>query len=133
MGVSINGEAYRVDDVIKQIDTYVVSNGGFREGALSADEFFHTLADDFGIILGEHFALVYNEYYESYNPAYEFTKAVSSYYFPYVDIDENYNESFSLNNGTDFGEGANADEILSAVFEEEFGYEGKFSDRWDEE
>lgn len=133
MGVSIHGDAYALVDVIDQIDNYVKKNGGYRENALSAYEFFYKVAPEFGTILDSHWATVYNDCYEDYNSEYEFTKAVSSYYFPYVDIDEDYDKSFDLDNSTYFSGGANAEEVLNDLFEEEFGYEGKFSDRWDEE
>ena len=132
MGVSIHGDHIRVGEVIRQIDAYVKKNGGYREGALPADEFFDKVATDFGAVLDQHFVLVYNEYYEDYNPSYNFDRAVSLYYFPYVDLDEDYDKHFDLENTTYFGGGANAEEVVSAVFEEEFGDEGKFSDRWDD-
>jgi hypothetical protein len=133
MGVSIHGSAYVLADVVDQIDKYVKENGGYRDNALSAYDFLHKVAPEFGAIIDSHFVTVYNEYYEDYNPAYEFTKAVSTYYFPYVDIDEDFDKSFDLKNSIYFSGGASADEVLDDLFEDEFGYEGKFSDRWDEE
>lgn len=132
MGVSIHGDAVKVSEVISQIENYVDKMGGVREGALNPVEFFEKAGPQFGIILDDHFVLVYNEYYEDYNPSYNFDRAVSLYYFPYVDVDEDYDKHFSLTGTTYFGGGANADEVISDLFEDEFGYEGKFADRWDD-
>lgn len=133
MGVSIHGDAFEVSKVIAQIEDYVEKQGGLREGALNPVAFLEEAGPQFGIILGDHFVLVYNEYYEDYNPSYNFDRAVSIYYFPHVDVDEDYDKHFSLEGGTYFGGGANAEEVLSGLFEDEFGDEGKFSDRWDDD
>ena len=129
MGINIHGEHHKVSDVLKAMDSFVVKNGGLRDGALSVTDFFYKVADDFGVILDDWWVTVYNEYYSDsgYNPSYEFKEAVQRYYFPHIDWDENWETDFNLPYSTQ-GEGANAYDILETHFEDEFGYEGKFSD-----
>jgi hypothetical protein len=126
MGVNIHGKAYNVDDLVVEIHKFVEENGGYREGALAAGEFFYEIADDFGVVLDDWFVTVYNEYYEDYNPSHEFNKAVTTYYFPDRREDIQDGELEFYPDGKRFVGGANAGEILETHFEDEFGYEGKF-------
>lgn len=133
MGVSIHGEAYKVSDVISQITAFVEENGGRREDALPPAQFFAKVAPEFGLIIGDTFVTVWNEYYDEYNAASNFHGAVDHYYFPNHEKDaeeseRGYWDGFWLDGGKSFGGGANASEILGSLFEDEFGYEGKFSD-----
>lgn len=129
MGVSIHGSAYPLQSLLDQMDDFVIRNGGYRENALSPEGFLRTVVDDFGILLDDHFVTVCNEYYEDYNPEYNFTAAVQRYYFPEKDWDEcDYGDEFYPKDDKYFGGGGNAEEVLSEKFESEFGYEGKYSE-----
>jgi hypothetical protein len=125
MGVSIHGSAYSVDYLVVEINKFVVENGGYREGALDPRSLIHIIGPEFGLILGDKFITVQNEYYEDYNPDYEFTVAIREYYFPHYDR-ENDNLELSFEQYIYFGGGASADEVLDNIFPDEFGYEGKF-------
>lgn len=128
MGVNIHGEHHRISEVFEAIESFVNKNGGYRKGALSPSEFFYKVADQFGVVLDDWFVTVYNEYYSDsgYNPSYEFDNAVQRYYFPLKDFDEApYGQEFDLPYHS-FGDGANAEEILESLFEDEFGYDGTF-------
>lgn len=132
MGVSIHGEAYNVFDVISQIVEHVENNGGRRENSLPPGEFFAKVAPSFGLIIGDTFVTVWNEYYDDYNPASELLSAVDDYYFPNHEelgkqSERGYWDRFWLDGGKSFGGGANALEVLGDLFEDEFGYEGKFT------
>lgn len=130
MGVSIHGYAYLLEDLNKQVDEWLGKHGGVREGAEPFSVFFENIAGEFGIILGEHFVTVYNEYYEGYNPDYEFQKAIERYYFPGKDWDEvHYRDTLDFA-GKYFGGGASAGDVLESLYEDEFGYEGEFSDEY---
>jgi hypothetical protein len=134
MGVSIHGDAYRIIDLLEYMEAWVAKNGGYRDDALKVEDFLYKVADDFGVVLDDWFVTVYNEYYEDYNPESNFFSAVQTYYFPEVDWDEydygDEHQEFWPNGNFRkyFGGGANSSEILEAHFEDEFGYEGKFSD-----
>lgn len=122
MGCSINLHVYPVASLLKDIEEFVEESGGRREGALPPREFFSKVADQFGEVADGKFYVVWNEYYEDYNPAINFLKIIQEYYFPNQDTD------FWADDYETISEGANAHEILSDLFEDEFGYEGKFSD-----
>lgn len=127
MGVSIHGDGYLVDQVVKDIDAFVQNHGGYRDGALRPREWFNKVAGSFGLVLDKWFLTVYNEYYEDYNPERQFVKAVEQYYFPNYDEETNEWLDFDLTSRIYFGGGANASEILADKFDNEFGYEGTFS------
>lgn len=145
MGVSISLHVYDKDKLVKSIDDFVQQEGGYREGAHRADSFLELVGNEFGRLTPTEFHVVWNDYYKDYNPAANFLHAVDKYFFPERDEDDeppqeymdktgrrSYNTFWSSDYKT-YSEGANASEVLSDLFEDEFGYEGKFSDRWDEE
>lgn len=127
MGINIHGEWHPIAEVLSTMEEFIAKNGGYREGALPASDFFYKVAEDFGAIIDEFWVTVYNEYYSDsgYNPSQEFDAAVQRYYFPEIDWNENWETDFDLPYRS-FGDGANADDILETHFEDEFGYEGKF-------
>lgn len=140
MGVSINLHIYPVESLVREIDQFVMEEGGYREGALPAREFLSKVGNEFGRLTTDEFLVVWNEYYEDYNPASNFLSAVDDYYFPerrdhdkedrvpedYKD-GQGYYDTFWADTYTTCSEGANASEILEAVFPEEFGWDGKFT------
>lgn len=136
MGVSINLHVYQVPPLVREIDKFVMEEGGYREGALSPHKFLSAVGDEFGRLTTDEFLVVWNEYYDNYNPAYNFIKAVDDYYFPERKEQDEVPESYKNGQGyydtfwggdyEIYSEGANADEILEAVFPEEFGYDGTF-------
>lgn len=132
MGVSINLHVYDKDRLVTEIDEYVKKEGGYREGAHRADSFLTLVADSFGLLTPTQFLVVWNEYYEDYNPASNFLNAVDKYYFPERNednaLDGGWWESFWADSYSTCSGGANADEVLGDLFPEEFGYEGKFAD-----
>lgn len=121
MGVSIDGNIYRVEDVVKQIEDYVNEHGR-RPGTVEPKEFFAKVADEFGTLAGDFFVIICNEYYEDYNPQYEFFNAVMKYYYGEDEDDEH---DFWLQNCITVTGGANADEVLGEVFgvDLKFGYD----------
>lgn len=129
MGMNIHGSYVKAYAMVAEIHDFVVENGGYREGSISADEFFSKVSLEFGIMLDGYFVTVYNEYYSDsgYNPQAQFNQAVMRYYFPErgEEIEDGDLEFYP--DTKSFGDGANAEEILDSLFPEEFGYEGKFS------
>jgi hypothetical protein len=125
MGVSIHGSAYSIDHLVVEINKFVTDNGGYREGALDPRSLIVIIGSKFGLILEDKFITVYNEYYEDYNPDYEFSAAIKEYYFPNHDSEDDSLELY-FDEYIYFGGGANAGEVLGDIFEDEFGYEGKF-------
>lgn len=112
MGVTINGSIYRVEDVVRQIEDYVNENGQ-RPGTVEPQEFFAKVAAEFGALVGDFFVIICNEYYEDYNPQYEFFDAVTKYYYG---EDEDGECGFWLSDVKGIPGGANADEVLEEVF-----------------
>lgn len=139
MGVSINLRVYPLASLVDEIDKFVLEEGGYREGALSPTEFLIKVGDEFGRLTSDEFMVVWNEYYENYNPASNFLTAVDDYYFPErrdreegEGVPESYKngqgyyDTFWTNKYTTYSEGANAADVLEGVFEDEFGYDGTF-------
>lgn len=131
MGVSIDIHIYNIGELLDEIETYVKKEGGYREGALPVRQWFTRVAPKFGVVEGDKFFLLWNEYYEEYNAATAFLNAVDRYYFPdrtedNAPEDKGYWDTFFAH-GYGYGvSGATTDEVLSELFPEEFGYEGKF-------
>lgn len=124
MGVSINLHVYDVPLLLADMDKYVADNGGLREGALPPRQFFDKIAEYFGPVVDGKFYVIWNEYYEEYNPASNFLSIVDRYYFPEDEDDWDFwSSAYSTES-----EGVSAKEVLSDVFEDEFGYKGKFSE-----
>lgn len=140
MGVSINLHVYQRDRLVADILKFVKDEGGIREGALIPHDFLEKVGPEFGILTDKQFLVVWNEYYEDYNPCSNFLQAVDQYYFPGRDEDATPPEEYTKATGREYyntfwssaydteSEGANASEILGELFPDEFGYEGKFSD-----
>lgn len=129
MGVGIHGDAYKILDLLVYMENWVNQNGGYRDNSLNVEDFLYKVADDFGAILGDWFVTVYNEYYDDYNPEFNFYCAVQKYYFPEVDwdgFDSRDEHSDFWPDSKYFGGGANSSEILESHFEDEFGYDGTF-------
>lgn len=139
MGISIDLHVYPRATLERDIEKFVVQEGGFREGAVPPERFLSLVGNHFGELTADEFYVIWNEYYEDYNPASNFLQAVQQYYFPdrepHAVADEEYKQrtgreyydDFYPNNYQTYSGGANADEVLGEVFEDEFGYEGKFS------
>jgi len=122
MGVSIDVHVYEVGRLLSDIEKYVEENGGYREGALPVRQWFLKVSPEFGAVADGKFYTLWNDYYEDYSAAAEFLSAVDMYYFPEKDDWDTF-----WSDAYDTIEGANASEVLSELFPEEFGYEGKFS------
>lgn len=130
MGVSIDLQVYTVSSLLDEIEKHVEESGGRREGALPPREWFTKVAEHFGVVDCGKFYVVWNDYYEDYNPANNFLQCVDDYYFPgHEEMDNTgngyWNGFFPSCYRTE-SEGANSLEVLGDVFPEEFGYEGKF-------
>lgn len=133
MGVNISLHVHQVETLLNEIEEHIEKNGGYREGALPVREWFLKVAPEFGVVEGNKFLVVWNEYYEVYNPASNFLKVVDDYFFPNheelgEESERGWWDGFWSSNYTTESEGVNSSEILAELFPEEFGYEGKFSD-----
>lgn len=124
MGVSINIHVYPLGKLLNAIEEHVESNGGYRKGALPARQWFMKVAPEFGIVADGKFYALWSEVFEDYNAASQFLGAVDQYYFPGYDDDDEYDTFWSDDYET--AGGANALDVLESLFEDEFGYEGKF-------
>jgi hypothetical protein len=123
MGVSINAHVYDQAALVDEINSFVNNHGGIREGALLPDEWLEKVGNEYGLLIDGKFIVVWNEYHEDYNPATTFLGDVVKYYFPETDEDD---YDFWSSNYTTIDGGV--EDVLGSVFEEEFGYEGKFID-----
>lgn len=121
MGVSINTHVYRVDRLLRSVEEFISENGGYREGALPAREFFMKVYNEFGAVDDNKFYVLWNEYYDEYSPASNFLIIIQEYYFPGQDTEFWSDDYDTLPGGVSYSE------VLSELFEDEFGYEGKFS------
>lgn len=132
MGVSINLHVYKVDQLLNDIEEYLEHEGGRRPDSLPPRQWFMKVAESFGALENGKFFVVYNEYYEDYNPCSNFLQAVDKYYFPTRSEDEppeedGYWETFWSDSYETCSGGVNYLEALEILFEDEFGYEGKFN------
>lgn len=119
MGVSIDLHIYNRDALVDDIHNYVIDNGGYREGAHRADSFLEVVGSEFGILTPTQFFVVWNEYYEEYNPGSNFLSAVTRYYFPRGDQDDTFwSSSYEIDEG-----GKTSDDVLEKIFPHEFGWE----------
>lgn len=113
MGVSIHGSAYDVASLLNEIEAWV---GDLPPGKIPVREFVRALLPHFGLVENGKFYTVWNEYYEEYNPAYEFGKAIAVYYRGVEDeYDEFYSSSYQM-----YSSGANAVEVLEEILGEEY-------------
>lgn len=139
MGVSINLHVYNKDRLVSDIDRYVVKNGGYREGAHRPDSFLELVGPEFGVVTADKFMVVWNEYYEEYNPASNFLEAVDHYYFPNheqlgEESENGYWDTFWSDAYSTESEGNQALDVLETVFPAEFDWEkGTLRDRSDDE
>jgi len=135
MGVSIGLHVYDKDRLVKDIDAHVRKNGGYREGAHRADSFLELVGPKFGVVTADKFMVVWNEYYEDYNPGSNFLSAVDDYYFPDheklgEESDDGYWDGFWSDAYSTKSEGATSSEVLEEVFPAEFDWEtGTLVDR----
>lgn len=137
MGVSIDIHVYDRAKLVADIDKYVKQEGGYREGAIPADDFLTAVGNEFGRLTPTEFLVLWNEYYEEYNSGSNFLNAVDRYYFPERDEDsvppdsykdgKGYYDTF-WSDGYGYIHGNTCEEVLSGVFPDEFGEEGNFTD-----
>lgn len=123
MGVSIDIHVYPLGTLLNSIEKHVEDEGGYREGALPVRQWFMKVAPEFGVVADGKFYTLWSEVFEDYNAAAQFLNAVDRYYFP--EYDEEKYDTFWCDDYETAG-GANAQEVLRSLFEDEFGYEGKF-------
>ena len=104
MGVSINASVYRTKDVIAQVERFNQRTDVEPPAVLLAK-----IMPEFGAVIGKRFVLIWNEYYDEYNPASEFLDFITRYY------GVNEDDFFWLGGGIDVPGGANADEVAYEV------------------
>lgn len=126
MGVSIDAHVYDQAKLVDEINSFVNNHGGVREGALLPDEWLEKVGNEYGLLIGGKFIVVWNEYYEEYNPASTFLNDVVKYYFPHNVRNEDYDYDFWAASYSTIDGGV--EDVLGSLFPEEFGYEGKFED-----
>lgn len=121
MGLSINIHIYPLGALLNAIEEHVEANGGYRQGALPVRQWFTKVAPEFGVVADGKFYTLWSEASEDYNAAAQFLMAVDMYYFPGEDLYDTF-----WSDDYEWAGGANAGEVLGSLFEDEFGYEGKF-------
>ena len=104
MGVNINASVYRTKDVIAQVERFNQRTDVEPPAVLLAK-----IMPEFGAVIGKRFVLIWNEYYDEYNPASEFLDFITRYYGASEDDD------FWLEGGATVTGGANADEVASEL------------------
>jgi histidinol phosphatase-like PHP family hydrolase len=77
MGVSIHMNSYDYHALATTIsDIADAANTAGR----SAQEFIDRVLPEFGVVAGDKFVILYNEYYEEYNNCVEFWRAIDLYF-----------------------------------------------------
>lgn len=104
MGVSIDASIYDIPSAAVHMQQFLYKHAEHRrpEATMDPKDFILTVGPDFGVILDDKFVMVYNEYYEWYNPASNFNQAVNMYYFGTTDLHSlmgTYDDCFPWLNG----------------------------------
>lgn len=88
MGASIDARVYHIDTVVGQMEAFLETHAEHRrpEATVEPADFIEKVMPNFGVVVGEHFVMVYNEYYEGYNPTSNFLHSAHTYYFGDSDL-----------------------------------------------
>ncbi len=135
MGVSINARIFNVDDVVKHMNAMLIEHSETRRPQATATplEFLEKVGPSFGYYDGKIFVMVYNEYYEDYNPTSNFSNAVNMYYYGTSDTYElmdSFEDVFPWLSGIDVEGGA---EKMDSDTAQELGLDYPDRDIFDED
>lgn len=75
MGVSINAHVYDVKELVQNIE-----HTKTKATDLTPGQFLEKVAPEYGAILGDKFVVIWNDYFDEYNPAVKFLNIVGRYF-----------------------------------------------------
>lgn len=119
MGVSIDAEIYDIATMTEQFESFLAEHSAYRrENTVEPAVFLEKVMPNFGAVVGDKFVMVYNEYYEDYNPVLNFLESANTYYFGTNDLSSLlnvYNYIFDWMGGEDVTGGAEPLDVDSAA------------------
>lgn len=68
MSYTVMGRAYRIEELKTYIDNELAKAGTKFNDKMAGSEFLCKTMDKFGSVLGDHFVIIENQYWEEYDP-----------------------------------------------------------------
>lgn len=80
MSYSIEGRAFKLDDLKQHLDAEFSKAGTKFQGKMPPSEFLAKTMEKFGKVIGEHLVIIDNEYWEEFNPLPNYVDLFRRYY-----------------------------------------------------